>query len=284
MDFKRYLNETAGRLDKEIQKILVSWEKKVVKISPKLHPLAKGFIKSCEGGKRLRGTLVRLGYELARDHLPGVGKIQASDHLGGEALKVAAAYEILHTSLLVHDDIIDKSPIRRGQKSLYKALGGSYYGFSQAITLADFGFFLAIKIISESKFPDKEKNEALKLFSKTMVDTAIGQMLDIEHADPKLVAKLKTARYTISGPLKLGAILAGAKLDQLVKLDKFGEDLGIAYQIRDDILDGEALETDGQMGVKYTIQAKAVIPKITKDKKLGRILTEMADFLVERNK
>ncbi len=346
MDFKRYLNETAKILDKEISKILDEWEKEVGKISPKLIPLAQAFIKACSGGKRIRGTLVRLGYEMTQTHLPGeVTGVTASSHLEGGILKVGAAYEIFHTSILVHDDIMDESPIRRGKPTLFKALGGDHRGTSLAITLADLGFFLAIKIISESKFPNKEKNEALRLFSKTVVNTTVGQILDIQKEDPILTSRLKTAQYTICGPLALGAILAGADKKLLGLLGLFGENLGMAFQIHDDILGvfgdekkvGKSVTSDIDEGkntllityalehtdlnqkeilnkyygkgklsksglleirkifkecgslrfsrqkeVEYVEEAKKVIPKITIDYRLSRMLTQMADFLVER--
>lgn len=277
MEFKDYLEQTSKKLNREIEKILALWLKEVRKIDQKLLPLAKMFIKANFGGKRIRGVLVGLGYEIARDHLRGGGKVQASEHLGGEVLKIGAAYEILHTAILAHDDIMDESTTRRGRKSLYRSVGVSH-----AITLGDLGFFLAIKIISESKFEDKTKNKALKIFSNIMIDTAIGQMLDIENADPVIIARLKTAQYTIIGPLQLGAILAGANEKLLANLGDFGHHLGIAFQIRDDILDGGALDNVGQMGVKYVTDAKTVIPKLTKDKYKKILLTELAEFLVNR--
>lgn len=265
-------------MDKELNRILDELRKEIGKASPKLLPLIDKFIESCSGGKRLRGKLVILGYQLA--HLPGVRA-----HLEGEIAKVAAAYEIMHSAILAHDDIIDQSPFRRGKPSLYKAVGAS-----QAITLADLGFFLAIRIIAESKFSEKEKNEALKLFSQTMVDTAIGQMLDIQKGDVATVRKLKTARYTVAGPLQLGAILAGASHLEGAKahlrgdLVEFGENLGIAFQIKDDILDGEAKDKDLANALKYMDQARKMIPRITGDPNMRKQLNELVDYTIERTK
>lgn len=278
MEFRKYLEQTSEKLEKEVQEILNQWLKEVEKTDRKLIPLAKAFIKANFGGKGIRGTLVKLGYEIARHHLRGGGKVQSSEHLGGEVLKIGAAYEIFHTAILAHDDIMDKSPTRRGKPALYKNVG-----VPQAITLGDLGFFLAIKIISESKFEDKKKNQALDLFSKTMIDTTMGQMLDIAHADPKLVARLKTAQYTIICPLQLGAILAGTNEKLLANLGDFGHHLGIAHQIRDDILDEEALEYAGQMGVEYVTQAKKYIPKITADESIRTLLEDMAEYLINRD-
>src|SRR5438445_661007 len=81
--------------------------------------------KSNAGGKGIRGVLVKIGYQIAG------GKNKKA------ILDIASAYEIFHTSILAHDDIIDKSTQRRGEPSLYEALGGKHYGISQAICLAD---------------------------------------------------------------------------------------------------------------------------------------------------
>lgn len=277
-------------MDKQLDKILDELRKEVGKISPNLLPLINKFIESCQGGKRLRGKLVILGYEIGQVHLEG-----AKAHLRGEILKIAAAYEIMHSAILAHDDIIDQSPTRRGQPSLYKSVG-----MEQAITLADLGFFLAIKIISEAKFPEKAKNEALKLFSQTMVDTAIGQMLDIQKSlpalsvrqaggrqgDPLLIMQLKTAKYTVAGPLQLGAMLGGAKEELIRELGEFGESLGVAFQIKDDILDGEVKSVDDAMvkALKYSARAKKIIPKITNDPKMIKLLEELVDYMVGRRK
>lgn len=271
MDFERFLKAEAKKIKEAEQKHLQVWFDWITKKVPSLKPHAKAFIKACSGGKKIRGALINLGYQIT----------------GGESeaiLDIAAAYEIFHSSILIHDDIIDQSLERRGKPSLYQVLGGNHYGISQAITLADAGFFMAIKIISETNFPDKEKNKALTLFSKTMLDTAIGQMLDIEKGDPLTIMKLKTAQYTISSPLQLGALLAGAGKGLVRVLGEFGENLGIAFQIKDDILDGEVkvLEESEKAALKYKDKAKKIIPKLTKDPKMSTLLNQLAEYLVER--
>lgn len=261
MDFKKYLQGNVRSLDREIEEIL----------EKSLPPVAKDFISSCQGGKRIRGVLVKLGYELAHP-----GGVRA--HLPGEIIKIAAAYEIAHAAILVHDDIMDQSKLRRGQASLYQKVG-----VSKAITLGDLGFFLAMRIISESNFPELQKNQALLVFAKTLMDTAIGQMMDLAGQDKIATAKLKTARYTISGPLEIGAVLAGAESDLLDQLDQFGENLGIAFQIKDDILDGELKDINSD-ALKYINRGKKIIPKITGNQKLRKLLWEMAEYMIEREK
>lgn len=293
MDFRKFLEKTAKKLDREVGKILGKELKEVQETDRKLVPLIAAFAKSCQGGKRLRGALVVLGYQIAA-HLPGVMASQAQPatirgDLDEKAIfKIAAAYEIMHSAILVHDDIIDKSLARRGQPSLYQALGGDHRGVSLAVTLADAGFFLATKVIAESKFSDKEKIEALRRFSKTMLDTAMGQILDIEKGDSLMVAKYKTAQYSVSGPLVLGAILGGVS-SLLSSLAEFGEALGITFQIQDDILDSEAdfwggVDQAKKAAEKFKNKAMKILPEITKDKTMSNILEQMAEYLVERSK
>ena len=272
MNFKDFLKVESAKVETASSNLLSQWEKEVNKTSKTLIPLTKAFKKANKGGKVIRGVLCELGYEIA------------SSKSDKEIIKVAAAYEIFHTSILAHDDIIDQSVIRRGQSSLYQSLGGDHFGISQAICLADAGFFLAIKIISESSFPDSEKNKAIRFFAETMLDTAMGQMLDISGGDLTTIMKLKTAKYTIAGPLQIGAILAGGK-DELIKvLGEFGEDLGIAFQIQDDILDGDAEEVElaKYKALKYAAKAKKIIPKISSNVKIRNLLEEMCVYLVER--
>ena len=232
MDFKKYLKIEAEKVEAREKKHLQIWQAWISEKIPTLLPHAKAFSISCIGGKKLRGILISLGFEI------GEGK-------GVGIVDIAAAYEILHTAILAHDDVIDQSPIRRAKPSLYIELGGGHHGISQTISLGDLGFFLATKIISQSKFDDKLKSKALEYVSKTMMDTALGEMLDVElpflgkerqQKDVLSIMKYKTARYTISSPLQLGAILSGAEKDLIDKLGAFGENLGIAFQIQDDIL------------------------------------------------
>lgn len=276
MEFKKYLSQTARKLDREASTILLKWMKEAQKIDKGLVPLAKAFINACKGGKKIRGTLVRLGYEL-----------QMSNHkskIQDDILKMGAAYEIFHAAILAHDDIIDESPERRGKKSLYKKVGTG-----QAITLADLGFFLAAKALTQSFFDNNIKVRALSFFSQTVIETTMGQMLDIKKADPLKVMKFKTAYYTISGPLQLGAILAGADPDKdrpnslVGRLGELGESLGIAFQIRDDILDKEQSLTRPD-ALQYAGLAKQLIPDLTKDPKLREVLEGLADYLISRKK
>ncbi len=233
MNFKEYIQKNKKPIDQEIAINLVQWKANIDKEIPLLKNITQLLLESNSGGKNIRGALVCLGYDLFT-------KEKKKD-----IYKVAAAYEILHTSLLIHDDVMDKSLLRRGSPTVFKKLGGDHYGISQAISLGDVGFFLSTKILSETSFPDHLKVSCLSQFSQVILDTIGGQMLDVKLANKIStttqnnvikISELKTAQYTIAGPLALGATLAGALKKDLELLTLFGKKLGIAFQIKDDLL------------------------------------------------
>jgi geranylgeranyl diphosphate synthase type I len=240
MSFKDFLQISASEIDSELESFFADWGKDVEHISPRLLPFIDVLVDGCRGGKRIRGALVKLGYEMGQGKEGGVGQ---------EILKVAAAVEIFQMAILCHDDIIDKSLLRRGKPSMYARLGGDYEGISKAICLGDIGYFLVFQIISKSGFPERQKNILMEVFSKMMLETTIGELLDFELTVKKEVDdvvdsqevinvyKYKTAHYTISGPLLIGAVLGGLKEEQIRGINIFGHNLGIAFQIQDDIND-----------------------------------------------
>lgn len=233
--FLDFLKTNAQEVDQFLEEYLSEYTNKVEKINPKFKFLMDNFRESCRGGKRIRAALVRLGYTLAN----------GNNAFEKQVLKVACGYEIFQTAILAHDDIIDKSELRRGEPSLYMRLGGGHYGISQAIILSDIGFFLTIKTISESDFADTIKSKAVSMFADTFLKTGLGETLDVEVSfkregvslsDVETINLLKTADYSVIGPLRLGIVLAGGD-DKLINcIQKFGEDLGVAFQLQDDIL------------------------------------------------
>ena len=225
------MQASAQAIEKELQVFSRSWIKQTADAFPELQTDNQRFTDRLLGGKMLRGTLVQFGYELV--------KTKSSKAI----LKPAAAFEILHTALIIHDDIIDQSPTRRGQPAMHLHKN-AHYGVSQAICLGDLGISQAVKLLSESDFQTDKKIRALTYFSQIISDTILGEMLDIRssHTEkPKeeqilTIHKMKTARYTIVGPMTVGAILGGADETLLKSIKLFGEHLGIAFQIQDDIL------------------------------------------------
>ena len=156
MVFEKYLEENATLINEELDLILSEFLNETKKTNIKLLPFALGLLNSTRGGKRIRGVLLKLGFEIA----------SGSPNLRNDVLRVASALEILHTAFLIHDDIMDKSEERRGQPSLYQALrpkdgrvGGDHLGISQPISVGDIGLYLPIKIITESNFLGEYKKK-----------------------------------------------------------------------------------------------------------------------------
>lgn len=193
-------------------------------------------------GKMIRGGLVLFLYEAYRGEL-------RDDVVG-----VAAAVEILHSSILIHDDIMDNDVLRRGKPTIfsqYQSLGErdnflqSYnFGMSMGICAGDEGFFLAFQMLCLVE--DRSVRQTIiELCLKEMRSVVLAQMQDVysghakESVSEEEIEKLyryKTGRYTFSLPLVLGAVLAGQSADTLAQLELLGETVGILFQLRDDEL------------------------------------------------
>ncbi len=198
-------------------------------------------------GKRLRAFLVWLGYYSGRVTKGQGDKVEERIK---EILPIALAFEIIHSFLLIHDDIIDKSETRRNKPTIhkrYEKLAGAHYGISQAIIIGDIACFEAIRLINSSNFGDRIKRICLDKLTGVILETAYGEALDVENALSKKrnrislgdiwqVTDLKTARYSFVGPLIIGAVLVGAGKKQIEALTGFGLSTGKAFQLQDDIL------------------------------------------------
>lgn len=198
------------------------------------------------GGKYLRGYLINLGYTSFGN------KKCYSDSL-------SLAYETFQTAILVHDDIIDKSFTRRGKSTIqevykkeFSLLNNNAYDTSNSLALCigDLGFYLANQIIVKAYNNDKNLANVLEYFNNIVINTIKGEIIDVylpfkeQFLDIKGVKledileifKLKTSWYTIVGPFCLGMTLAGVKKDDISKYEKMLLPLGIAFQIKDDLL------------------------------------------------
>lgn len=202
----------------------------------------KQFVKLNSGGKRIRGILIMLGYYLKNNDII-------------YSMPLAAAYEFFQTSILIHDDIIDNDNIRRGEKTIpfynkdkYKIDDMNTYN-SIGLCIGDLGLYYGNKIISDN-YEGKDLNNALSLYNKTVIDTIRGEILDVmipfkEKNNIKIddlekeimnIYSLKTAYYTIVGPLSLGMKLANFSNEEINKLEKFSHNIGVAFQINDDLI------------------------------------------------
>jgi len=178
------------------------------------------------GGKRLRPLLCLMGADL-------FGSVSE------DAYKAAIAIELFHNFTLIHDDIMDEAPLRRGKPSVHQK-----YGTNGALLSGDVMLVQAYAQIGEITHPQKDK--VLELFSHTAREVCEGQQLDMDLAgfnpdevemDHYLYMIILKTSVLLAASLKLGGILGNGKEQDLERLYAFGENLGIAFQIQDDYLD-----------------------------------------------
>jgi geranylgeranyl diphosphate synthase type II len=197
------------------------------------------------GGKRFRPRMVFAAYE----------------SLGGTDFEAAAcigaAFELLHTALIVHDDVIDRDFVRRGAPNLagiYRdqvlADGGDlavaeHRGISAAVIAGDLALFNAYRLIDRSGVGDVVRGRLIEVMDDALFASAAGELIDVDFSfapevprvdDILAMERLKTAVYSFECPLQAGAILAGAPEETVATLGDFGREMGIAYQIVDDLL------------------------------------------------
>ena len=211
-----------------------------------VHPILYESIKefSLREGKRIRPILLILSY---KGYCPNGKKIPSSLY------NASTCIELLHNFMLIHDDIIDRSNLRRGKPTLHKILGKTVrtvdqekLGYDLGIIAGDIVYALAIDAFLSIKEAPDRKERALKYFIQTAAFTAMGEFIDTIHGVEKvnkvkecdvfLNYTLKTARYTFDCPLVTGAILAGADNKDIKQLSKLGILIGQAFQIQDDII------------------------------------------------
>lgn len=233
----RSLEYYKARVDKSLIRILHEYEKPLLSVNKWGSDVLTRLTPFVTAGKSVRGSLVLLSYELFKNTSP-----QA-------AVDVAGALELIHAGLLIHDDIMDQDQMRRGAKSLYaqyqELFSDKRTGESLALCVGDVSFFMALSVISSLGFPLKITRAVMNKISSELTLVGVAQMQDVALPNQKEKAtkdtiltlyRYKTARYTCSLPLALGAILAGQNEDVVSALEIYGEHVGILFQIIDDQL------------------------------------------------
>lgn len=178
------------------------------------------------GGKRLRPYMV----------------IKSCQILGGKvanAMSAASAVEMVHNFTLVHDDIMDNDEMRHGVPTVHKK-----YGMPVAILAGDVLFSKAYQVISDSKLSGNATTQLISRLAKACVDVCEGQLLDIKMAEQRkipsrseyitMIGKKTAALFDVS--CAMGAICATNKPNDIKNLSSFGRNLGIAFQITDDLI------------------------------------------------
>lgn len=205
------------------------------------------------GGKRLRPVLLLL----------------CADAFGGdvaEAMPAAAAVEIFHNFTLLHDDIMDNASVRRGKPSVHAKWGGNVAILSGDAMMID--SFSRLSALPQDKLP-----RIMEVFTSMALQVCEGQQydMDFEHADKVSVVEymrmieLKTSAL-LAGSAMIGAIMGGASTEDCNKIYRYALELGLAFQLQDDLLDSYG---DEQLG-------KAIGGDILEGKKTCLMLTAMS--------
>ena len=193
-------------------------------------------------GKCVRSTYLYLGWQC------GAPADEA-------ALRAAASLELLHAFALLQDDVMDESPMRRGRPSAHRAferwhrergLPGSSarFGESAAVLLGDLCLVWAEQMLRESGVDEAALTRAWPRYDAMRTELAVGQFADLVNDTagfPQLdevldVARRKSGNYTVRRPLEIGAALAGCDAEVITVLGRYGEAIGEAFQLRDDLL------------------------------------------------
>jgi geranylgeranyl diphosphate synthase, type II len=176
------------------------------------------------GGKRLRPVITLLTCNLYGDKID-------------EAIMPSAGIEVFHNFTLVHDDIMDQAPVRRNFPTVH-----SKWNINQAVLSGDVMAFIANDCFLQA--PSRCLARVFRVFNKAAIEVCVGQQLDIDFEKVALIRhdeyirmiELKTA-VLIAASAKIGAIIGGADEKESEILYEFGRNLGIAFQIQDDLLD-----------------------------------------------
>lgn len=238
------LDKMRKQIDKSLAVFLdrIKHEYKLHLVDPILFKSIREFV--LRKGKRIRPILFALSYK---------GYCKTNTRISPSIYYVSTCIELLHNFMLIHDDIIDRSDLRRGKPTMHKLLEKAVktreqkrLGQDLSIVTGDIVYALAIDAFLSINEDLKRKEKALKYFIQTAVFTAMGEFIDTLHGVQKidkvsekdvfLNYSLKTARYTFDCPMVVGAILAGAQPKDIQRLSEIGLLIGQAFQIQDDMI------------------------------------------------
>ena len=242
LEFFIYYKSKLKEFETELKKINKTF---IEKDNPIVIDAINKFINMNGDGKFLRGCLIDLGYKLTKN----------DDY----AKTLSLAYETFETWILMHGDIIDNAHLRRNKETIHETYKNEFKKYnvendntntSLALCIGDIGFFYTAELITKKYKNDKNLAKLLSYYNNIVIKTIKGEIIDvalpfIEKNDKKHtlheedimeIYKLKTSWYTIVGPFVLGMILGNSKAKDMETFEKVLEPLGIAFQIKDDIL------------------------------------------------
>ncbi|MFE6744206.1 polyprenyl synthetase family protein [Streptomyces sp. NPDC057686] len=230
------------------------------------------------GGKRIRPHLAVLGWRAAGGKTP--------EH---QIIHIGAFLELFHSFLLIHDDVMDESPTRRGKLTLHHLFthrwgnthgpdGADWFGDVAAITAGDMVYAWSDEILSMAGLTRNQQLHVMPHINRMRQEAIAGQFLDLwttghptdDCVKAMTISRYKTAHYTIHRPLRIGAALAGGSKELHTALEDFAVPLGEALQLRDDLLDifgdpyvtGEPASDDLEQG-KHTPVVALALKRLT---------------------
>lgn len=234
-------------VDDAIDRALARLDRRLAAQGDGAGALASAIRRAAQGGKRFRPLLVVAAFET----------LEGPETARAGLYDVAAAFELLHTAFVVHDDVIDHDTERRGVPNIggefrsrglsrgADAPGSALLGDAAGILAGDLLLHEAGRLVAVADVPGAVRAELLDLVEDAVLVSAAGELADVENAvvagdvDADTVLRTthdKTAVYSFSAPLEAGAVLAGAGTPQRCALQRFGQRLGLAYQLVDDLI------------------------------------------------
>lgn len=233
------LNNNKNKIFNYIKKIFLEYRQIVLNYSINNKEFFNKYEKFILNGKCLRGNLVLIS-----------NKVFTGKNINeNDLLNLAAFFEIVHSSLLIHDDIMDNDNKRRGEETInyffYKKYHQKHLSNSLAISIGNIGFFIGYKLLSKIKTDLKTKNQLIEFISNEYIKVALAQNDDITFSNTDMepnfnniynIYLFKTSRYTFVLPLISVLILKKNKLYNNNDLIKILELLGIIFQITDDLI------------------------------------------------
>ena len=272
VQLKRRINNSYFDLKKSVDEKLVLVEEKIkTKLNSDVGLVQKMTNYHIQtGGKRLRALLT-------------LGSAKLCNYLkGGRDINLAACVELIHTATLMHDDVIDVSSVRRGKKTI-----NSIWGNQSSILVGDYLLSRCFEMMVEDG-----NLEVLKLLSSTSSKIAQGEILQLQHKGDidmleetylKIIST-KTA-VLFSASTKVGAILANKKNNEKDALEFYGKNLGLTFQIADDILDyNSELKLFGKKIGNDFYEGKITLPVILLSQQINNIEKQSLKDIFNKNK
>ena len=272
VQFKNQINNSYFELKNSVEEKLVLVEEKIkTKLNSDVGLVQKMTNYHIQtGGKRLRALLT-------------LGSAKLCKYLkGGRDINLAACVELIHTATLMHDDVIDVSSVRRGKKTI-----NSIWGNQSSILVGDYLLSRCFEMMVEDG-----NLEVLKLLSSTSSKIAQGEILQLQHKGDidmleetylKIIST-KTA-VLFSASTKVGAILANKKNNEKDALEFYGKNLGLTFQIADDILDyNSELKLFGKKIGNDFYEGKITLPVILLSQQINNIEKQSLKDIFKKNK